>query len=288
MTYVERTRRVRVAASALAAALAACSAILPAEAGSGANFITYNHHTADKGEVEIKLLSDFSEGNGSEYFAQLVELEYGVTDRWTAALYFEGVESDGEDYEFGGWRFENRFRLFEMGAVPLNPVLYVEYEQLEPSHRYIRGVKGRTDEHEEEGEEDEETEHELETKLLLGEDINDRLDVAFNWINEVNLDNGKWEFGYALGLNYVLFETDTGSRHDLTVKELKLGLELYGGAGDAEQGLTLDPDVTKQYAGLNLKAEFANGLEAGIGGAFGLTDDADDALVRTMIGYEFK
>lgn len=256
-----------------------------ASAGSGANFVTYNHHTAEKGEVEVNLLSDVSSGNASPYLAQLVEVEYGVTDRWTTALYIEGDKIEGEDYDLGSVRFENRIRLFDYGAVPLNPVLYVEYEHMRPAHSYQRAVTGRTDDEGTGGEED--TEHELETKLLLGEDIGDRLDVAFNWINEVNLDTGKWEFGYAMGLNYVLFESEGEGRHDISIKEVKLGLEVFGGLGDSEKGLTLDAGVTKQYAGVNLKAELANGLEAGIGGAFGLTKEADDAILRLMIGYEF-
>lgn len=269
------------------ALLLAATVAIPAFAGSGANFVTYNHHTADQGEIEVKLFTDVSEGAGSDYFAQLVEIEYGVTDRWTTALYFEGVDSDGDDYEFGGWRFENRFRLFEYGAVPLNPVLYVEYEALEPSHRYIRGVTGRVGEADEGEEEEEGTEHELETKLILGQDLSDRLDVAFNWINEVNLDSGDWEFGYALGVNYVLFEVKSGARHSWALKEAKLGLELFGGLGDAQEGLTLDPDETKQYAGINVKGELANGVELGVGGAFGLTDHSEDAVLRMMVGYEF-
>jgi len=170
--------------------LAASALLAPVHAGSGANFVTYNHHTADRGEVEVKLLTDISEGSGNEYFAQLVELEYGISDRWTAALLFEGADSAGDDYQFGGWRFENRFRLFDYGAVPLNPVLYVEYEQLEPSHRYLHTVAGRAGEANEDTGDDEGTEHAIETRLILGEDLSDRLDVAFNWISEVNLDSG--------------------------------------------------------------------------------------------------
>lgn len=260
----------------------------PAIAGSGANFVLYNHHMAERGEKEIKILSDFADvGNGNaNYYAQMIELEYGVTDRWTTALYFEGDKIDGEDYAFGGWRFENRVRLFE-GNVFLNPVLYAEYEQLEPEHRIKRAVVGRTDGEESE-EEEEGTEHELETKLILGQDINDRLDVSFNWINETNFDTGKWAFGYALGFNYVLFEDENskGTR-GWGLKEVKLGGELFGGLGDSEDGLTLNASETEQYAGLNLKGEFANGIEIGIGGAFGLTDDSENAILRTMIGYEF-
>jgi len=262
-----------------------------AHAGSGANFVLYNQHTARQGEKEIKLYSDFSNaGEGQNYSAQLVELEYGVTERWTTALYFEGVEIDGDSYDFGGWRFENRVRLFEQNVF-LNPVIYVEYEQLEPEHRYKRAVTGRTDGVEED-EEDEGTEHEVETKVILGQDISDRLDVAFNWINEVNVDTGKWEFGYAAGFNYVLFEAEevehVGRERRWTLEEIKLGVEFFGGLGDSELGLTLDEANTEQYAAVNLKGEFDNGVELGIGGAFGLTDDSEDAILRTMIGYEFK
>lgn len=282
-SYCHR-RRSRCCAAVLCLG-AVLTSLSPASAGSGANYVLYNHHTASQGEKEIKLLSDFGNpGNGeANYFAQLIEFEYGVTDRWTTALYFEGDKIDGENYAFGGWRFENRLRLFE-GNVFLNPVLYAEYEELRPAHRIKRGAVGRTDgggEEEEEG-----TEHEVETKLILGQDVSDRLDVSFNWINETNLDSGKWAFGYAAGLNYVLFEVD-GSNRGWEMKEVKLGVEFFGGLGDSEKGLTFDGSKTEQYAGVNLKSELANGVQVGIGGAFGLTGDSEDAIVRTMIGYEF-
>lgn len=260
----------------------------PALAGSGANYVLYNHHTAEQGEKEIKLLSDFGHvGNGgANYFAQLIEFEYGVTDRWTTALYFEGDKTDGENYAFGGWRFENRLRVFS-GGVFLNPVVYAEYEELRPAHRFKRAVVGRTDG--EEGEEEEEgTEHEVETKLILGQDLNDRLDVSFNWINEANLDNGKWAFGYAAGLNYVVFEAVNGTAgRNWTLKQVKLGVEFFGGLGDSDKGLTFDGSKTEQYAGVNLKGELANGIQLGLGGAFGLTDVSQDAIVRTSVGVEF-
>lgn len=86
-------------------------------------------------------------------------------------------------------RFENRYRVFKQDTL-LNPVLYLEYLQLETEHRYIKDVTGRAGGEEEE--EEEGTEHELETKLIIGRDFSDRLDAAFNWISEVNLDTGDW------------------------------------------------------------------------------------------------
>lgn len=290
-----RSGDARPACSALIAGLAAAMLLpSPTWAGNGANFVLYNQHTEEKGETEIKLFSDFSNvGSGEEdYTAQLLEIEHGVTDYWTTALYFEGVKIEGEDYEFGGWRFENRLRLFNYGAF-LNPVLYAEYEYLKPAHRYIRAVTGRTDE--EEGEE--ETEHELETRLILGHDFSDRFNVAFNWINETNLKSAKWEFGYATGLNYVLYKAEGAEEEKVhggfsatnwDVEKLTLGIELYGGLGDSVLGLTLDSGKTKQYVGLNLQAELENHMHLGIGGAFGLADDSEDAILRLVAGYEFE
>jgi len=278
----------------------AVATLLPisAWAGNGANFVLYNQHTEEQGETEVKLFSDFSDGGKGEegYSAQLLEIEHGVTDYWTTALYFEGVKIDGEDYEFGGFRFENRVRLFDYGHF-LNPVLYVEYEYLKPEHRYIRAVTGRTDEDEGEEEGEEKAEHEIESRLILGHDFTDRLNLAFNWINETNLESGKWEFGYATGLNLTLYEAEddeggerSGHFHSTNcdIEELILGIELYGGLGDTVLGLTADPDRTKQYLGVNLRAELEHHIQFGIGGAFGLTGDSENAILRLVAGYEFE
>lgn len=271
--------------------------VSPALAGNGANFVLYNQHTEEKGETEVKLYTDVAQvgSNEDDYLAQLLEIEHGVTDTWTTALYLEGVKIDDEDYAFGSFRFENRVRLFREVTL-LNPVLYAEYEQKEPESRYIRAVTGRTDGEEEE-EEEEGTEHELETKLIVGHDLTDRLNVAFNWINEVNFDNGNWEFGYAAGINYVLYGA-AGGREETEHEEMNeeswdlekvvLGLEFYGGLGDSVLGLTLDSGKTQQYAGVNLLAKFENEFHFGVGGAFGLTGDSEDAILRLVAGYEFE
>jgi len=100
----------------------------------------------------------------------------------------------------------------------------------------------------------------------------------------------------AAGLNYTLFErakrsgekAEASHREDWSVKELKLGAEVFGGLGDSALGLTLNPDVTQQYAELNLRSEFSNGMHVQVGGAFGLTKDTERDLVRVMFGYEFQ
>jgi hypothetical protein len=267
------------------------------QAGNDGNFVLYDHHVAQHGETEIEAFSDFANVGSGEpnYTAQLVEIEHGVTDLWTTALYLEGAKTEGDNYDFGSFRFENRVRIFKQDTF-LNPTLYAEYEQKQPQSRYILSVVGRTDE----PAGPPGTEHELETKLILAHDVTDRLTIAFNWINEIKLDNGLWSFGYAAGLNYAIFTAGgveaakkgagRGRMKDTNwdLGKLTLGVEFYGGVGDSLLGLTLDPDKTEQYAGINLEAEFENYIHVGAGGAFGITGPSQDAILRLSAGYEFE
>lgn len=293
MTYTILSRQAgRVLRSAAIGAIALCS---PAMAGNGANFVLYDHHTGEAGETEIKIYNDYGKlQDGGHYTAQLLEFERALTDQWVVAAYLESHARSGDEWEFDGFRFETRYRLFDYGAVPFNPVVYVEYINKKEGALYLREAVGRTDgdeeEHEAAGphEEEDEREHELESKLILGHDVNDRLRIGFDWINEVNLKSGNWEFGYAAGLTYTLFEVEGEQRgQGFDVKEVKLGAELYGGLGDSVKGVTLNGSKTEQYAGLNLKTEFANGTMFMLGGAFGLTNDSRDAIFRAMVGIEF-
>ena len=264
-----------------------------ATAGNGANFVTYDHHTESQGTTEIKVYNDLGRTqDGERYNAQLLEVERALTDQWIVAAYLELHKASGDDWDFDGFRLETRYRLFDYGT-PFNPVLYIEYVNKKEGALFLREAVGRTDGDEEAGEgehlEGNEREHELETKLILGRDISDRLRIGFDWINEVNLKTGDWAFGYATGLTYTVFEKG-GESHGqgFDLKEVKLGAELFGGIGDSVKGLTLDGSKTEQYAGINLKGEFANGAMVMVGGAFGLTHDSQDAVFRAMVGWEFE
>ena len=264
-------------------------------AGQDANFVLYNQHMEEKGETEVEVYSDYSHvGNGeSNYTAQLYEIEYGVTDLFTTSIYLETAKTFEEDqhYDFGSFRWENRYRLFKDETL-LNPVVYAEYEYKKPTSRFMRSVVGRTDGEEGEEHGEEESEHELETKLILGRDITSNLNVAFNMIQEVNFMNGLWSYGYAGGLNYAFYRAyDQSGVMDLEeagIQKLTLGLEVYGGLGDSEKGLTLSGSKTEQYLGVNLRADLKNEMHVGIGGAFGLTDNSEDAVARLTVGYEFE
>jgi len=257
---------------------------------AGANFVTYDHHTEEAGTTEIQLFNDYSRTSGEHErcTAQLLEVERALTDRWMVAAYLEAHAVSGQDWSFDGGRFETRYRLSDNSA-PVNPVLYFEYVNVKEGSHFLREVTGRV-ERETPGEAENENarEQEIETKLILGRDVSNRLSVSVNWINDADLKSGNWEFGYAAGLIYKLFDDENplpGS--GAMFKEVAVGLELYGGLGDSARGLTANGDVTQHYAGINLKTEFANGAFATIGGAFGITDASQDAILRTAAGWEF-
>jgi hypothetical protein len=55
-------------------------------------FVTYDHHLEEPGNLEIATSSTMGVPRSGQrfYLAPYIELEYGVTGRWTSELYFEG------------------------------------------------------------------------------------------------------------------------------------------------------------------------------------------------------
>ncbi|MBI3703990.1 MAG: hypothetical protein HY244_09115 [Rhizobiales bacterium] len=287
--------------------------LLPADrqawSGNEANFVLYDHHTEKQGTVSVMLLNDFGRGAPGEpsYSAQMLMIERAMTDQWETELMMEGQKTSGEGYQYTGWRWENRYRLFDYGTF-LNPGLYVEYENLKPTTKYVMEISGRTDKPENT---ERNTERILETRLILGQDLSDKLSVSFNWINETDIfvnTAGRTDFGYALGLNYMIYNAKGGeARHPGVgayphqhaaaagaddgrwgIAHIKLGAELFGGLGDTSLGMTINPAITEHYLGLNVMTHLQNGFHFMIGGAVGLTEVSQRGLVRLGVGYEFN
>jgi hypothetical protein len=252
---------------------------------NGANFVLYTHHTEEPGELKVMFMNDIGqEADTTRYVAQMVELELGITERWTTGFMVEGQTTSGEGgYNFTGFRWENRYRLFEYGRF-LNPVLYVEYEDLGEDTKYAMEVSGREDAtvHVK----SRERERVLETRLILGHDFTNRFNVAFNWLNESDLDTGVTAFGYAAGLNYELTtmrrtEDNHGSHPGIT-----FGLEVFGALGDSDKGITADAKITQHYLAPNMMLHITDSTMVKFGGAVGLTNVSQD-IFRMAIGYKF-
>jgi hypothetical protein len=176
-------------------------------AGAGSGYFTTYNSEVERGELELMLMSDFtqpsrfrrdSEGM-KNYGSHMLELEYGVTDQLAAELMVEWFEEIGNT-EFTGVRLEGRYRLFK-DPVPLNPMLYLEYEDLDPRTRYKMEVSGWVQapyaEHEASG-----RERIVETRLVLSDHVGP-VEIALNWLNETDLHDGTTAFGYAVGVSWM-------------------------------------------------------------------------------------
>ncbi|MBI2927407.1 MAG: hypothetical protein HYY24_17055 [Verrucomicrobia bacterium] len=279
-------------------------------AGNDLYFVTYNHHIA-KGELEVMVMNDFTDPSKFKrqddgqrsYFSQMIEVEYGLTDQWAIEPMFEGFEEPSTGrMRFTGFRFETRYRLFRR-EVPLNPILYVEYEDLDPLTRFKMEVSGwirppyRTD-----GAEPD-RERILESRLILSQDFGP-LNAAFNWINESDLnESGFTAFGYSLGVRYDFIKGHYGKRGEGetpahadhphgaahgTKRERHLpsvGLEFYGGLGDT-QSLALEPTRQEHYLQPVLMLHLSERVMFHLGAAIGLSK-ASDNLIRTALAIEF-
>jgi Putative MetA-pathway of phenol degradation len=248
------------------------SVLLSAAATAGAQerpfFVTYGSHLEEVRELEVSVLSTIGEpkDGAPRYVAPWIELEYGITRRWTAELYFEGVNVHDDASAYTGWRIENRFRPFA-GDHFVNPILYIEYESINEASRIQKEIVGEGPIPDEPlGALKREHAHELEGRLILSKN-GANWELAGNLILEKNLsaDEGV-EFGYS-----------TGAWRRF--RRLMAGFELYGGLG----ATVASDEETRHFIAplVGWRVTKRSMVKASVG--FGLTEASDRYLVR--VGY---
>lgn len=260
-------------------------------AGNGPFFVVYDHHPEEKGEVEVMLMNDFNKSRvGRDNYAQMVEVEYGVTDRWTSEFMLEGQKTTGDSWVYTGWRWENRYRLFEE-ELPVNPMIYAEWENLNGATKYKMEVSGNRDlEPVSNTEAKKEKERILETRLILGKEFGP-LTVAFDWINESDtLRRFETAFGYAMGFRYTIGvhageHLHRRERRNGDNSRWIVGMEMYGGLGDTKS-FGIMPKKQEHYLAPVVMWHAYN-VMFHFSPAIGLTDASDKYVLRTAIGWEF-
>ncbi len=189
-------------------------------------------------------------------WAHALELEYGLTDRFTIGAYADFEDPHDADFEYVRTRFVGRYRFSNRYQRIFNPALYVEY--------YLPRS----------GFEDAE---ELETRLILERDFGDWR-LALNPIVSKSTSgtavNDSTQLGFAGGLYY--------RRH----YGMQPGVELFSEFGPAR-----DPSAwrdQKQIAFGTLNLRFANNWIWQVGVGKGLTRDSNDLTVKSILAYEFQ
>lgn len=236
--------------------LAFCS---PAEAR---HLKVYSPQTGAKGEIEFAYWLDYfaetdlplsglsMERDG--LFRHTLEIEYGVTDDWTMALYGDWEDAVGETLKYVQTRLESKHRLFRPGEQIVEATLYLEYAI--PRHSY--------EEH-----------HELEAKLLLQRAIGP-LVVRLNPVVEqaIRGDEG-FELGYEAGV------------YAAATPNITPGVEFFGALGPARN---FDPRQMQQHSiGPVVKIRWGE-LTGEFGAQFGITRGSDDMVVKVIISFAIE
>ncbi len=249
----------------LAAGFLVCLA-LPAHADRRAYGVTYEAVTAPQGELDVETWSTYAAagevdgGPASKGAREMVELEYGITDRWDAALYnMVDVVSGDTASGYAGFKIETRYRPTQRGEWIVDPVFYLEFQQL------FRGDANQT----------------LEGKLILAKDfgpVNAAVNIA---VEEERLEDKSWntELEYAAGVSYALSPA------------WMFGAETFG-AAEREDEMEGGGTKARVWAGPAVSwAGSGRGALRGIwvtaAGGAGLTSDTADYYARLIVGFQF-
>ena len=250
-------------------------------------FVTYTHHMEEPGNLDSEASSTTGVPRSGQrfYSAPYLELEYGVTAQWTSELYLEGQSTWGDSTVFTGWRLENRFKPLRREHW-INPVLYLEYEDLNEASRIQKEIEGGgpdvssrnallTPQHN----------HELESKLILSSDYHD-WNISENFIAAKNFSQSEGvEFGYAFGASHPLATLASGANCRFCRENFILGAEVYGGLGST---LGFGVHNTAHYIAPVLSWMVSDNSTLRFSPGFGLTRESNPVLLRFGYTYEVQ
>jgi hypothetical protein len=267
------------------AAAAVCLIASRCEAGEGPFFITYTHQMEEPGNLEFTAKNASGKpGDGNPFLATAAEFEYGMAGWWTTELYLDGQGTGSESALFTGYRWENRFRLLWREHW-INPVLYVEFENINGADKTLLEVVGHdgvADLEAPNSDARQEKQREIETKLILGSYFKGWT-IAENIIAEKNLSHAPFEFGYAVGISRPLASLAKPDRCNLCRENFQAGVEVYGGLGTHNDfGL----HATSHYIAPTVSWSLANGTALQISPSFGMTATSARFLLRFGVSYE--
>lgn len=251
-------------------------------------FVTYSSVLEEPGNLEVENQNiAAAPKNANGFFAPTVEFEYGVTGWWTSEAYLQGQTTSNDSTVFTGFRFENRFRPL-LGEHWINPVLYVEYEDVNNADKSFLEVTGNTSittQQVTNAALRKEVERSIEGKLILSSSLKN-WNLSENIIGEKAVNEAEaWEFGYALAVARPLGLKASSHACTLCLQNVSAGAELFGGLGTRYNfGLR----QTEQYAGPTLALNMPSGTTLKFSPEFGLNDNSAGVLWRFGVSYEIQ
>lgn len=248
-------------------------------------FVTYTHQMEEPGNLEFAVKSVSGNPDGSSRFwGAATEFEYGVKGWWTTEVYLDGQTTRHDSTVFTGYRWENRFRLLPREHW-INPVLYVEFENINGADKSLLevvGTDGKADLIGSNAESRIEKLCEVEAKLILSSYFKDWT-IAENFIAEKNVRHAPYEFGYAIGVSRPLALAARPEPCEFCRENFQVGVEVYGGIGtDAGFGF----HDTSHYVAPTVAWRLSNGTTFRVSPGFGVTSSSTGFLLRAGVSYE--
>jgi hypothetical protein len=251
-------------------------------------FVAYSHAMEEPGNLEFTMRNTAANPRfGNPFGSATVEFEFGTTAWWTTEFYLSGQATVNDSTVFNGFRIENRFRPL-LHEHFINPVLYVEYENVNEADRSILEVVGH------DGVQNyivpnriqrAETERSLETKLILSSNIHG-WNISENFIAEKALNEGEpAEFGYAIGISRPLALAASPRPCAFCRENFTGALEIYGGLGDTNG---FGWRATSQYIGPVIAYAIPHGPTIAFSPNIGLNDNSLGVLYRFSVSYEVQ
>ena len=196
-------------------------------------------------DLEFYQTTRIAETDSWEY---RIEIEHGLSHRWDFSVYQIFDQKEGESFKWDAFQLRTRYRLSEIGTVPFDPVLYLEYR------RKI----------------DLKQQNKFEAKLLLGKNF-DELTLAVNPV---------WEFFWAPSDPINEIGLDVGLAYSPSYR-FSLGVE----STTRHEFVKNFDDETSSYLGPVMS--IASGpIWYSVGYVWGLNDNSDDARARFLMGIQ--
>lgn len=251
-------------------------------------FVTYSSALEEPGNLEVSFKGTTgTPKNGNTFTGGALEFEYGVKAWWTTEFYLDGQSTRNDSTLLTGFRWENRFRPL-MREHWINPVIYVEYENLNQASRSILEVTGH------QSQSDyaipnqfarAEIEREMELKLILSSNFKG-WNLSENFITEKDVNEPEpWEFGYAIGVSRPLSLLASKRNCTFCRENFSAGAEAYGGLGDTNG---FGWKQTSQYLGPTVQFNIPKGPTLFFSPQFGLNANSVPVLYRFSVSYEVQ
>lgn len=232
-------------------------------------FKVYPYQTAEAGEKELVYwFSALSSDHSYTFFgedvsrdgltAHSIELEYGLSNKWTAGLYLDFEQPKGENLKHiktKALMFHGRF--WEKGERPIDLGLYVEY--IIPKKEY-------------------KNKEQIEVKLIMEKDYGFNTFVL-NPTFEKNVAGPDVDEGLEFALN--------GGWYYKKSLQFQPGIEFYTKWGELAEMSPIDESKLYIFPSIDIVLGKQGRINWHTGAGFGLTDPADNFVFKSILSIGF-